>query len=44
MLQIFFDICTEIGLERVKNTYKSVFSNLLLRFKDGRDYGQIRFL
>ena len=44
MLQIFFDVCTEMDLEKVKDTYKSVFSNLLLRFKDGVDYGQIRFL
>ena len=44
MLQIFFDVCTQMELEKVKETYISIFSNLLLRFKDGTDYGQIRFL
>ena len=44
MLQIFFDVCTQMELEKVKDTYISIFSNLLLRFKDGTDYGQIRFL
>ena len=44
MLQIFFDVCTQMELEKVKDTYISIFSNLLLRFKDGIDYGQVRFL
>jgi len=44
MLPIFFDVCKEMGLEKVKDTYVSIFSNLLLKFKDGIDYGQIRFL
>ena len=44
MLQIFFDVCTEMNLDKVKNTYISIFSNLLTKFKDGVDYGQIRFL
>ena len=44
MLEIFFDVCKEMDLERVKDTYKLIFSNLLLKFKDGIDYGQIRFL
>ena len=43
-LQIFFDACTQMELEKVKDTYISIFSNLLLRFKDGSDYGQVRFL
>ena len=44
MLEIFFDVCKEMDLERVKDTYKLIFSHLLLKFKDGIDYGQIRFL
>ena len=44
MLQIFFDVCAEIGLDKVKDTYISIFSNLLNKFKEGIDYGQIRFL
>jgi len=44
MLQIFFDACDEMELNKVKETYKSIFSNLLERFKEGTDYGQIRFL
>ena len=43
-LQIFFDTCSQMELEKVKETYISIFSNLLLRFKDGSDYGQVRFL
>ena len=43
-LQIFFDACSQMELEKVKETYISIFSNLLLRFKDGSDYGQVRFL
>ena len=44
MLQIFFDVCTQMELDKVKQTYISIFNNLLLKFKDGIDYGQIRFL
>ena len=44
MLEIFFDVCKEMDLERVKDTYKLIFSNLLMKFKDGNDFGQIRFL
>ena len=44
MLEIFFDVCKEMDLERVKDTYKLIFSNLLMKFKDGIDFGQIRFL
>ena len=44
MLQIFFDACDEMELDKVKETYKSIFSNLLERFKEGTDYGQIRFI
>ena len=43
-LQIFFDACSQMELEKVKETYISIFSNLLMRFKDGSDYGQVRFL
>ena len=43
-LQVFFDTCNEVGLENVKNTYNAVFTALLQRFKDGTDYGQVRFL
>jgi hypothetical protein len=44
MLEVFFDVCKEMDLERVKDTYKLIFSNLLMKFKDGNDFGQIRFL
>ena len=44
MLPIFFEVCSEMGLDKVKDTYFSIFSNLLMKFKDGIDYGQIRFL
>ena len=44
MLQIFFDVCTQMELDKVRQTYISIFNNLLLKFKDGIDYGQIRFL
>ena len=44
MLQIFFDACDEMELDKVKETYKTIFSNLLERFKEGTDYGQIRFI
>ena len=37
MLQIFFDVCTQVELGKVKETYISIFSSLLLRFKDGTD-------
>ena len=44
MLQVFFDACDEMELDKVKETYKNIFSNLLERFKEGTDYGQIRFI
>ena len=44
MLQIFFDACDEMELDKVKETYKNIFTNLLERFKEGTDYGQIRFM
>ena len=44
MLQIFFDVCNKMELDKVKETYLSIFSNLLLKFKDGSDFGQVRFL
>lgn len=44
MLQIFFDVCEQTELDKVKQTYINIFNNLLLKFKDGIDYGQIRFI
>jgi hypothetical protein len=44
MLQIFFDVCNELDLANVKETYLSIFSYLLNKFKEGSDFGQIRFL
>ena len=44
MLQIFFDVCKEMNLEKVKDTYISIFSNLLYKFREGIDFGQTRFL
>ena len=44
MLQIFFDVCKEMNLEKVKDTYFSIFSNLLNKFREGIDFGQTRFL
>ncbi len=44
MLQIFFDVCDTMELTKVKDTYLTIFSNLLNKFKEGIDYGQIRFL
>ena len=44
MLQIFFDVCNELDLSNVKETYINIFSYLLTKFKEGSDFGQIRFL
>ena len=44
MLQIFFDVCEQLELDKVKETYKAIFSNLLLRYKDSTDYSQVKFL
>ena len=44
MLQLFFDVCTEMDLNKVRETYISIFSYLLSKFKEGADFGQIRFL
>ena len=44
MLQIFFDTCTEMKLDKVKEIYKNIFSTILTRFKEGNDYGQVKFL
>ena len=44
MLQIFFDVCEQIGLDKVKETYIKIFNNILMRFKDGVDYSQTKFL
>ena len=44
MLQLFFDVCNEMDLTKVKDIYISIFSYLLTKFKDGGDFGQIRFL
>jgi hypothetical protein len=44
MLQIFFDVCDQMELDKVKETYIKIFNNLLMRFKDGVDYSQVKFL
>ena len=44
MLQIFFDVCAEMGLTKVKDFYMKIFENLLLKFKEGSDYGQTKFI
>ena len=44
ILPIFFDVCNEMELNKAKEIYISIFSNLLTKFKDGSDFGQIRFL
>jgi len=44
MLQIFFEVCNELDLGNVKDTYLSIFSYLLNKFKEGGDFGQVRFL
>ena len=44
MLEIFFNVCTQMELDKVKDTYKLIFSDLLMRFKEGVDYSQVRFL
>ena len=44
MLEIFFDTCNQMNLPKVKDTYISIFTYLLNKFKEGSDYGQIRFL
>ena len=44
MLQIFFDVCTEMELTEVKDLYINIFSSILNKFKEGSDFGQTRFL
>jgi hypothetical protein len=44
MLQLFFDVCETMELNKVKDTYIKIFTNLLNKFKEGIDYGQTRFL
>ena len=44
MLQIFFEVCKELDLGNVKDIYLSIFSYLLNKFKEGGDFGQVRFL
>ena len=44
MLQIFFDACNEMKLEKVKDTYINIFTDLLNKFKDGVDFSQVRFM
>ena len=44
MLQIFFDVCEKMELEKVKETYKAIFSDLLSRYKEGVEYSQVKFL
>ena len=44
MLNIFFEVCDELSLSKVKETYLSIFTYLLNKFKENADFGQIRFL
>ena len=44
MLEIFFDVCNQLDLTKVKETYINIFSYLLIKFKEGSDFGQIRFM
>ena len=44
MLQIFFDVCKEMKLTEVEDLYNKIFNKLLIKFKEGSDYGQTRFL
>ena len=44
MLQIFFDVCKEMELTEVEDLYNKIFNKLLIKFKEGSDYGQTRFL
>jgi hypothetical protein len=44
MLQIFFDACTDMELTKVKDLYIKLFNKILLKFKEGTDSGQVRFL
>ncbi len=44
MLNYFFDICNEIGLDKVKDTYKKIFYLLINKFKEGSDFGVVKFI
>ena len=44
MLNYFFDICNEIGLDKVKDTYKKIFYLLINKFKEGTDFGVVKFI
>ena len=44
MLPIFFEVCTKMELDKVKDTYLNIFSYLLSRFKEGTDFSQTRFI
>jgi hypothetical protein len=44
VLQTFFDVCEQMGLTKVKEAYHNIFMNLLYKYKDGSDYGQVKFL
>lgn len=44
MLNIFFEVCDELSLSKVKETYLNIFTYLLNKFKENADFGQIRFL
>ena len=44
MLQIFFDACTDMELTKVKDIYIKLFKKILIKFKEGSDSGQVRFL
>ena len=44
MLQLFFDVCSEMELNEVRNLYIKIFTSILNKFKEGTDFGQTRFL
>ena len=44
LLNYFFDICNEIGLDKVKDTYKKIFYLLINKFKEGTDFGVVKFI
>ena len=43
-LQIFFDVCETMELTEVKDLYIKIFNNLLQKYKEGSDFGQVRFI
>ena len=43
-LQLFFEVCEEMELTKVKDLYIKIFSAILNKFKEGIDFSQTRFL